>query len=175
MIKANALIMDMTMERFHPKIVPFMEYLQSLRARPALEEILNNMQSFDISTEDLGEFVQFHTGEYRRNLMFENEHLQLLCICWKEGQSSPIHDHSASICAVKIISGIASETMYEVTADQSIKPIATVDYPAGVIGSADSDVHHIANLQDDDQDLVTLHCYAPPLEKGKIFTEESGF
>ncbi len=157
--------MQMTMGQHHPKIAPFMDYLEGLTARPALEEVLQKMQAFDISTDELGDSVQFHSNHYRRSLIFENEHVQLLCLCWKSGQRSPIHDHAASICAVKIITGIATEIIYEMTPSGYIKPVSSIDYGEGVIGSADSDTHQVSNLQGQKEDLVTLHCYSPPLKK----------
>ena len=46
--------------------------------------------------------------------------------------------------------------------EQSTTPF--VDYPVGtVIGSQDSDLHQVSNLQDGNLDLVTLHVYSPPL------------
>ena len=167
--------MQMTLEKHHPKIAPFMEYLEGLTARPPLEEVVQKMESFDISTEELGDYVQFHSNHYRRNLMFENEHVQLLCLCWKSGQRSPIHDHAQSICGVKVITGIASETIYEMTPSGYIKPISTEDFGKGVIGSEDSDTHQVSNLQEQSQDLVTLHCYSPPLKKMKTFSIDSKF
>jgi cysteine dioxygenase len=167
--------MQMTMEKHHPKIAPFMEYLKELRARPSSEEVTQEMQGFDISATELGDYVQFHHDTYRRNLIFENEYVQLLCLCWKSGQQSPVHDHSASICGVKVISGIASETTYEMNPDGFIKPLSTIDYSEGVIVSEDSDIHHVSNLQDINEDLVTLHCYSPPLKKMNLFSISSKY
>ncbi|MFT5632885.1 MAG: cysteine dioxygenase, partial [Rubritalea sp.] len=85
------------------------------------------------------------------------------------------HDHSASICGVKVISGIASETTYEMNPDGFIKPLSTIDYSEGVIVSEDSDIHHVSNLQDINEDLVTLHCYSPPLKKMNLFSISSKY
>lgn len=165
--------MNMTMEKHHYKLAPFMEYLESLSARPSLEELVQKMESFDISVEELGEHVKYHSNHYRRNLMFENEHVQLLCLCWKSGQRSSIHDHATSICGVKVITGIASETVYEMTPSGYLKPTSTEDFGKGVIGSEDSDTHQVSNFQGLGEDLVTLHCYAPPLKKMKTFSMDS--
>ena len=35
--------------------------------------------------------------------------------------------------------------------------------PGAVIGSQDSDLHQVSNLQPAGADLVTLHIYSPPL------------
>jgi len=167
--------MNQTFKNYHEKLAPFMKYMEGLTERPALEEVVERMNAFDITVEELGENVQFHSSHYRRNLMFENEHVQLLCLCWSSGQRSPIHDHADSICGVKVVTGVASETVYEMTPSGFIKPISTIDYGEGVVGSQDDDTHQIANLQGAKEDLVTLHCYAPPLKRMKTFSIDSKF
>jgi len=150
-----------------------MEYLERLTERPSLEEVVHKMQGLEVSVEELGEYVQYSNKHYRRNLIFQNEYVQLLCLCWKSGQRSPIHDHAGSTCAVKIITGIASETVYEMTSSGLINLVHTFDYPEGVMGSEDSDIHQVSNLQGKGEDLVTLHCYSPPLKKMKTFSIDS--
>ncbi len=167
--------MNKTFKNHHEKLAPLMEYMRGLTERPPLEEVVSKLNDFDISVEELGEHVQFHSNHYRRNLMFENKHVQLLCLCWKSGQRSPIHDHADSICGVKVISGVASETVFEMTPSGLMKPISTVDYYEGVVGSQDDDIHLMANLQGAEEDLVTIHCYAPPLKKMQTFSIDSKY
>ena len=172
---SKVLSMSIAAVNYPEKLVPFIEYMDGLTERPELDELVKRMRSFDVTVEELGEYVQFHGNHYRRNMVFENEHVQLLCLCWKSGQRSPIHDHAESICGVKVITGVASETVYEMTPSGFIKPVSTVDYGVGVIGSQDEDTHQVANLQRKEDDLVTLHCYAPPLKKMKTFSIDSKF
>lgn len=167
--------MSISSTSYPTQIECFIEYLSKLDERPLLDDLVLKMRSFDISSKQLGEYVQFNESGYRRNMVFENEHVQLLCLCWKSGQRSPIHDHAQSICGVKVVEGVASETVYEFTPSGYIKPVSTVDYGAGVIGSEDEDTHQVANLQAEGENLVTLHCYAPPLKKMKTFSIDSKF
>ena len=167
--------MNETLKNHHEKLDPFMKYMDGLTERPELAELVEKMNAFDITVEELGENVLFNSNKYRRNLMFENEHVQLLCMCWKSGQRSPIHDHAESICGVKVVSGIVSETVYGNTPSGFLKAISTIDYGEGVVGAQDEDIHLISNLQSSEDDLVTLHCYAPPLKKMRTFSLESRY
>jgi len=74
---------------------------------------------------------------------------------------------------VKIISGVASETTYEQTPSGYLKAVSTSDFGEGVVGSQDEDIHQMANLQAPGEDLITLHCYSPPLTKMKTFDIDS--
>jgi len=51
---------------------------------------------------------------YTRNLVDEgNGKFNLIILCWGEGQSSSIHDHSDAHCFVKILAGQLKETIYD--------------------------------------------------------------
>lgn len=167
--------MNQTLPAYHEKLLPFIEYLEGLTERPALGEVIEKMNSFEITVDELGEHVQFHSNHYRRNLMFENDQVQLLCLCWKSGQRSPIHDHAQSICGVKVVAGVATETVFEESPSGYIMPVSSINYGEGVVGSQDDDTHQIANLQAEGVDLVTLHCYAPPLARMNTFSIDSKF
>jgi len=107
-------------------------------------------------------------------MIFENEAVELLCLCWKSGQRSPIHDHASSVCGIKIIEGTGTETAYKLTPSGYIKAIASRDYGCGqVLVSEDADTHQVANLQSLEEDLVTLHIYSPPLRSMKTYSIES--
>jgi hypothetical protein len=57
-----------------------------------------------------------------------------------------------------------TETLFEFAPNGHVKALFSRDLaPGGVVGSEDTDLHQVSNLQADDADLVTLHIYSPPL------------
>ncbi len=151
----------------------FMEYLNKLTERPALDELVSQMELLEISEAHLSPHIHFRNKQYQRNLIYENEYVQLLCICWKAGQRSTIHDHAQSACVVKTVTGIASETTFERGPDGHLQEIASFEYSNDVMGSEDDDIHQISNLQQNGEDLITLHCYSPPLRNMKLYSLDS--
>jgi cysteine dioxygenase len=88
---------------------------------------------------------------------------ELVVLCWRSGQRTPIHDHQGSSCAFKVIEGVASETRFVRTDSGLICPAGTKRLEAGYVCAAwDSDIHQVANLELVGKDLVTLHIYSPP-------------
>ncbi len=155
------------------KIQPLINYLASLTSRPDMDELREYLLQANVDVEDMKDFVHFNSSGYRRNMVFENDAVELLCLCWKSGQRSPIHDHSESVCGVKVIEGIGTETVYEMTASGYIKAVCSNDYPEGlVLVSEDSDTHQLANLQAV-ENLVTLHVYSPPLRSMQTYSIDS--
>jgi cysteine dioxygenase len=92
-------------------------------------------------------------------------------LCWKNGQRSPIHDHSGSACVVRVLQGKLTETLFEFAPNGHVKASFSRDFAEGsIFGSEDTDLHQVSNLQADDADLVTLHVYAPPLIAMNTYT-----
>jgi cysteine dioxygenase len=138
--------------------------LDALEAAPSLTALTQELAELEVDWPALEPHVLFSARTYRRNLIKASRHYNLLVLCWKNGQRSPIHDHTGSNCAVRVLRGTMTETLFEFAPNGHVKPTSSRDVPAGtVVGSADKDMHQVSNLQAGDADLITLHVYAPPL------------
>jgi cysteine dioxygenase len=139
-------------------------YLDQLSDRAPLAELMKRLEQLDIDCADVADFIRFSSQHYTRNLARSGEWYNVLVLCWKNGQRSPIHDHAGSSCGVRVLRGVATETSFEFTANGHIKATFSRDLLQGsVCGSQDMDLHQISNLQPGNADLVTLHVYTPPL------------
>ena len=110
---------------------------------------------------DVTPHLQFSETSYRRNLVHGTNDHQLLVLCWRPGQGSLIHDHGASNCGIRVLAGVATETLYRGTLDSPIvdrtRPIS-----AGAVSVNRGDlIHRVENRGE--VNLVTLHLYSPPL------------
>src|SRR5262245_7856675 len=124
-----------------------------------------------VTMEIVRPLLRFSTEQYVRNLMHAGPSYQALVLCWHSGQRSPIHDHRGSSCAVKIISGVATETTFERAANGMLYAAGSRQLAAGdACASQDADVHQISNLQPEGADLVTLHIYSPPLFRMNMYS-----
>jgi cysteine dioxygenase len=139
-------------------------YLDRLADRAALPELTAELAALEVERDELEPFVRFSAQGYTRNLIRAGPWYNLLVLCWKNGQRSPIHDHRGSSCAVRVVDGTLTETLFEFAPNGHVKATFSRDMPPGaVIGSADIDVHQVSNLQAGGAELVTLHVYSPPL------------
>jgi cysteine dioxygenase len=140
------------------------DYLNDLDQRADLEDLTSELKELDIDCEDVGEFVRFSARGYARNLVRAGPWYNVLVLCWKNGQRSPIHDHAGSSCGVRVLRGVATETLFEFAPNGDVWATTSRRHAEGsVVGSQDADMHQISNLQPGDADLVTLHVYSPPL------------
>lgn len=150
---------------------PLVSYLDRLTDRAPLAELNARLTDLRVNLDDLRECARFDDHHYCRNLIAGGTWYDLLVICWRSGQRSPIHDHAGSSCAFKVLTGVCSETVYEFAPCGQVVPIHTTRQPAGmIVATQDTDTHQVSNLQPAGQDLVTLHIYSPPLKSMHTFS-----
>ena len=130
----------------------------------SLEQLTAFLADLEIGIEDVRPYLHFDNSRYQRNLMRSGPAYHALLLCWRNGQRSVIHDHRDSCCAVRIIQGVATETLFERSANGLMFATSSRELaPGSVCGGQDMDTHQISNLQGGGEDLVTLHVYSPPL------------
>src|SRR5262249_4687644 len=146
------------------KLAGLLAFLDGLDGRAPLKLLTEQLHRLELSCEDLADFVHFSDRTYQRNRVRAGRWYHLWVMCWKNGQRSPIHDHTGSSCALRVMRGTATVTNFAFGPNGLVKALGSEDYaPGSVIGSQDGDMHQVSNLQAGDADLVTLHIYTPPL------------
>ncbi len=154
----------------------FLERLQSFNGPIHHQQLAGILKDFNFTEEELSAWISYDKEAYSRNMILRTEHVEVILMCWSSGQITPIHDHKGSACALKIIKGFASEINYEKTNSGTLVPVEFTRNGAGdVLSSYDEDTHQTANFEQPGNDLVTLHCYSPPLSKMSIFDSSSTF
>lgn len=147
--------------------------LESLTSIPTLEEIYDWLEMAEISAEDLQPYLGFKEGNYWRHRVFRNEFVEMLVLCWRPGQRTPIHDHNGSHGGVKVQAGMLWETTFSYDAEAGLTYNSAREYsPGSVTGSDVPDIHQLGNPDVSEQDLITIHVYAPPL--GVLHTYKPG-
>ena len=138
--------------------------LGSTSAPPSLEQFFSWLRESDISPEDLQPYISFKEGNYWRHRVFRNEFVEMLVLCWRPGQRTPIHDHNGSHGGVKIWEGHLWETIFSYDEANGLEYKSGRELAQGsVTGSDVPDIHQLGNPDVSEKDLVTLHIYSPPL------------
>ena len=153
-----------------PPIIELGE-LDRYAGRIPLAELQSWVEKSSISLDQVQPFLRFADDHYVRNLIYAGPSFQALVLCWHSGQRSPIHDHRSSSCAVKILSGVATETSFALAPNGMVYATASRLLTSGDwCASQDADIHQMSNLQPLGHDLVTLHIYSPPLFRMNMYS-----
>ena len=140
------------------------ETLSALERAPTLMDVNEWMNRVQVTSDDLRPFLFFKAGTYARHRVFRNEFAELLVLCWRPMQRTPIHDHNGSYGAVRVCEGVMWETVFALNAESKLYYKSAREWHVGEATTADvPDIHQIGNPEVSGQDLVTLHLYAPPL------------
>jgi cysteine dioxygenase len=140
------------------------ETLGALQEPPTIEHLNDWLYRVQITPDNLHPFRFFKQGTYARHRVFRNEFVELLVLCWRPGQRTPIHDHDGSYGAVRVCEGVMWETIFALDNAHKLYYQRAREWNAGEVTAADvPDIHQLGNPEVSGQDLVTLHLYAPPL------------
>ncbi len=151
-------------ERF-PKLAPIIDYLDTLSGRADLVALQKLLRETSIQREDVNSCCVFGTRGYKRNTVSKTDFYELVALCWRSGDFTPIHDHHGSSCAFKVIEGTGTEIRFVRTPSGLICPTQTTQMAPGYICAAeDEDIHQVANMQPPGTDLITLHIYSLPIK-----------
>src|SRR6516165_5941366 len=85
-------------------------YLDRLEGRASLAELTERLKHLQLDAKDVASFLRFAEPTYQRVLVRAGRWYHLWVLCWKNGQRSPIHDHTGSSCGVRVLRGTATVT-----------------------------------------------------------------
>lgn len=147
--------------------------LDSQTSVPELHEIYSWLENANLSSDDLQPYVAFKEGNYWRHRVCRNEFVEMLVLCWRPGQRTPIHDHNGSHGGVRVQEGKLWETTFNYDKTDGLAYKSAREYSEGAVTGSDiPDIHQLGNPDVSDKDLVTIHVYAPPL--GVLHTYKPG-
>jgi cysteine dioxygenase len=140
------------------------EKLRSLDAVPSLSLLYELIERTTIGAEEVQPYLGFKAGNYSRHRVMKNEFVEMLVLCWKPGQRTPIHDHNGSHGAVFVHEGILWETTFDYDSGTGLNYKSHRELrDGGLTGSEVPDIHQLGNPDVSGRDLITIHIYAPPL------------
>ena len=145
----------------------FSELIEQLNAQtspPSLEQLNAWLANVEISPLEIEPFLGFKEGNYWRHRVCRNQAVEMLVICWRPGQKTPIHDHNGSHGVVRVHKGLLWETTFCYEEERGLSYNRGRECPTGTVtGAGVPDIHQLGNPEVSGQDLITVHVYAPPL------------
>ncbi len=141
------------------------EFLIKIKAIPShqltLEQFKKLVTALHLPKECWEAFVLFLPDKYGHQILFRNDHVEALVMCWGPGQLSGVHPHkNAALNVTKVLQGSITQQRY--IADEKRKLFCWKEetVSAGEITFTDRyEYHQLAN--NSAEDCVTFHVYLP--------------
>jgi cysteine dioxygenase len=107
--------------------------------------------------------VRFDGRPYTRIPIHRDTGIEIVLICFADGQTSSVHSHEGSNCVVRLLRGKILENLFTDAGDGTLQFERNHSLlPGDVSGLDGSQVHQLINL--DAQGSVLLNFYSPPFQ-----------
>ena len=94
----------------------FVDLLRSTEGAPITSErVAGLFDEITIDEATLRPYVTWADDHYTRNLVHRDAHFDLMLICWKPGQGTPIHTHNGQLGWASVVRGALDSTEYRWT------------------------------------------------------------
>ena len=138
-----------------------------------VDKVTPFLTDYDLKSDVIEKYCFFKDDKYSRNLIYKDEHFELLIVCWDSGQKAPIHGHEGEKCWMKVEKGSLQVCNYQL---ESMNPLSLtmIDRIDGIAGFLDgpADIHSVENIQD--EPAISLHLYTKPFEECDIYCIDKG-
>lgn len=128
-----------------------------------------------IQPVELAPYVEQQAESYMRRCVVRRENYELLVLTWRPSQGSVAHDHSGSLCGLKVVQGALTEQLFERAADGCVRFAgATRVDSEGILVDPGIVVHALVNDPHSPDVLITVHIYSPPLPEIRRYAVAEG-
>jgi cysteine dioxygenase len=135
---------------------------EAAAGRRSLSDLRALLEQASEDLLSLHEAAQFDRDRYTRKTLVQTQDVSVLLLAWLPGQTSEIHDHGGSLCTLRVLRGVATESRFELDANGLAVEVSREAYlPGAVLGCDGTDIHAMGNDGAASDPLVTLHVYTP--------------
>ncbi len=125
-----------------------------------LKELIEYAEKYQYEESKLP--VAFDCEPYTRAPIFKSDEMEIVVICFADGQTSSVHHHQGSNCVVKVVRGKVLETLFDDIADVLEFESSHVLKAGDVSGLDGKQIHQLSNMSK--TGTVLLNFYSPPFK-----------
>ena len=130
-------------------------------------------KSINISPSEFSPYCHFKEDGYARNCIIKTEAFELILICWKKGDFTPIHGHDNKQCWVYQVAGEMREIRYEQNESEDLIETNRMDIPPGKLTYMQDSMGYHTLENASEENAMSLHLYMKPVESCQVFNEEN--
>ncbi len=124
----------------------------------SLEELCRMAREY---RADEGLPVRFGADRYTRTTIYRDARLEVVVICFAEGQTTSVHDHQGSNCVIRVLRGKILENHFVPAGEKQLDLLGSHYLQPGDVSGLDGrQIHQLCNL--DNGGTVLLNFYSPP-------------
>jgi cysteine dioxygenase len=172
----------------------FVEGVRSFEGGPITKDpLLGFCQEVEVARSSLDRYVYFRDDIYTRNLIFRDDQLEIMAVCWSPGQRTVIHTHNGQLGWMSVEQGTLAAINYSWLGCNAAdnQNVAGLDclagatelqlerreimecWPGGPVNTVDKaqTIHQV--VVQGKEKAVSLHIYSRPIESCVAFDLEA--
>lgn len=145
------------------------------------DRLFDLVSRLEIDSSLLAPYIAFSDDGYARNVLHRDDSFEAICLCWKPGQGTPVHNHGRSYGVVYVYEGALVVTGFKRVDDGAEPGRADLEPCTQAICAAGSlvmdrvgSIHRLGNPAHATKRVVSLHFYAGPLDVMELFDPLTG-
>lgn len=171
----------------------FVDGLRSFESEPITRDrVLGYMQETAVDRGTLAPYAHFRKDMYTRNLVYRDDLLELMAVCWQPGQRTVIHTHNGQLGWMGVEQGALAVVNYKwvgcnasdnqnVAGMDCLAGATELDldrrevqecYPGGPVNTVDKvqTIHQV--VVQGKEPVISLHVYSRPIDSCVAFDLE---
>ena len=181
------------MGRSRKAVGEVIETLRSFEAEPITRDrVLGFLQETEIDRASLDRYAHFRKDMYTRNLVYRDDQLEVMAVCWQPGQRTVIHTHNGQLGWMSVEQGALAVVNYKwlscnAAENQNVSGIDCLAgateldldrrevqecFPGGPVNTVDKvqTIHQV--VVQGKEPVVSLHVYSRPIDSCIAFDLE---
>ena len=146
------------------------QLLRNLNLGAGYDGYLNLLQSTNLPKSEWERFTSWKNNRYTRNCISSCSDYELLLLCWKQGQQSPIHNFSYQESWIKVIEGELTIHAYDMDREKVCAEVReTIVIKAGETTYLSDDMGFHKVLNSSKGNTVSLHLNMEAVKEWEVF------
>ncbi len=153
------------------KIMSLNELIESLINSNA-KDFLKVAKNMRLPVKDFDNYIFWKENGYSRNCIIKTYDFELILICWKNGDITPIHGHDAKDCWVYQVDGEMTEIRYKKNTEGELIECNRIDLTPGKLCYMNDSMGYHLLKNESNNTALTLHLYMKPVNKCDAYNPE---
>jgi cysteine dioxygenase len=126
-----------------------------------------------IPPSDFSPYCNFKEDGYARNCVIKTEEFELILICWKKDDITPIHGHDNKQCWVYLVEGEMTEIRYEQNDSGDLIEKNRMNLTKGKLTYMEDSMGYHMLENPTEENSMSLHLYMKPVESCQVYNDNT--
>lgn len=155
--------------------------MDSIESLEELVEKLNHSNSsnhgkiikqMNVPISDFETYASWNKKGYTRNCIHRTDEYELILLCWKKGDTTPIHGHDGQNCWVYQLEGQITEFRYEKSGLGNLIETNRMQLIPGKLSFMNNAMGYHKLKNDTNGRAMTLHVYVSPISSCEVYNDK---